>query len=55
MTWGRVLVKLTTHSAGGITTKDLEVAKRIEETSLWRPIMGAACEGNPAKFVFNKG
>ena len=55
VTWGRVLVKLNTHSAGGITTKDLEVAKRIEETSLWRPGLGAACEGNPAKFVFNKG
>ena len=26
----RVEVRLTTHSAGGVTTKDLDMAKRIE-------------------------
>lgn len=55
VTWGRVLVKLKTHSAGGITEKDLEVAAKIEALALWRPEPGSACEGNPGKFVFHKG
>lgn len=55
VTWGRVIIKLKTHSAGGITAKDLEVAQQIEKTVLWRPASGSACEGNPAKFVYHKG
>ena len=31
VTWGRVVVKLSTHSAGGITDKDFALARRIEE------------------------
>ena len=50
VTWGRVTVKLSTHSAGGITDKDFELARRIEETVLWRP-QGGALEGTPNKFV----
>lgn len=38
--WGRVVVRLQTHSAGGITDKDLELAARIEATALWRPDNG---------------
>lgn len=55
VTWGRVVVKLKTHSAGGITAKDFEVAVQIEKTALWRPPGGSACEGNPGKFVYHKG
>ena len=29
--WNRVDVSLTTHSAGGLTRKDIELAERIEE------------------------
>jgi 4a-hydroxytetrahydrobiopterin dehydratase len=29
--WGRVLVRLSTHSAKGITDKDFALARRIEE------------------------
>ena len=50
VTWGRVTVKLSTHSAGGITDKDFELAGRIEEAALWRP-SGGALEGTPNKFV----
>ncbi|MGH7582067.1 MAG: 4a-hydroxytetrahydrobiopterin dehydratase [Gemmatimonadales bacterium] len=35
--WGRVVVRLQTHSAGGVTDKDLELAQRIEGLALWRP------------------
>ena len=51
VTWGRVTVKLSTHSAGGITDKDFELARKIEEIALWRPAAGGALEGTPNKFV----
>ena len=51
VTWGRVTVKLSTHSAGGITEKDFALARRIEEVALWRPAEGAALSGTPNKFV----
>src|SRR2546423_6683789 len=51
VTWGRVTVKLSTHSAGGITDKDFALARRIEEVALWRPESGAPLTGTPNKFV----
>ncbi len=51
VTWAKVWVKLKTHSAGGITDRDFELAKRIEQVALWRP-EGGALEGTPNKFVF---
>jgi 4a-hydroxytetrahydrobiopterin dehydratase len=54
ITWGKLWVKLKTHSASGITDKDFEVAKKIEETVLWRPAGGPLGTGNPYKFVFHK-
>ena len=50
VTWARVTVKLSTHSAGGITDKDFELARRIEDLALWRPA-GGALEGTPNKWV----
>jgi 4a-hydroxytetrahydrobiopterin dehydratase len=51
VTWGRITVKLSTHSAGGITDKDFALARRIEDVVLWRPAAGEALEGTPNKFV----
>ena len=51
VTWARVTVKLSTHSAGGITDKDFELARRIEELALWKPAEGSALTGTPNKFV----
>lgn len=42
-----VTVKLTTHSAKGITDKDLELATRIESVVQWRPAGDSALEGTP--------
>jgi 4a-hydroxytetrahydrobiopterin dehydratase len=50
VTWGKVWVKLKTHSAGGITDRDFALAKQIEATALWRPPPGPL-EGTPNKFV----
>ncbi len=54
VTWGKLWVKLMTHSAGGITDKDFAVARQIEDTVLWRPKGGALGTGNPKPFVFSK-
>ena len=51
VTWAKVWVKLKTHTAGGITDKDFELARKIEEVALWRPAAGGALEGTPHKFV----
>ena len=32
VTWPRVTVKLSTHDAGGLTTRDFDLARRIDET-----------------------
>ena len=48
VSWGSVTVRLMTHSAGGITNKDFELAKMIESVVLWRPAEeGGALEGTP--------
>jgi 4a-hydroxytetrahydrobiopterin dehydratase len=54
VTWGKLWVKLKTHSAGGITDRDFELARKIEDAVLWRPAPGGPLEGNPKKFVFGK-
>lgn len=50
VSWAKVWVKLQNHAAGGITDKDFELARKIEEVVLWRP-QGGALEGTPNKFV----
>lgn len=52
VSWGKVQVKLSTHSAGGITASDFELARLIEQTALFRPRPGAsALRGTTKKFV----
>ena len=52
VSWGKVQVKLWTHSAGGITASDIELARLIEQTALWRPPAGASVlRGTTKKFV----
>jgi 4a-hydroxytetrahydrobiopterin dehydratase len=41
VSWGKVEVRLSSHSAGGITDKDVELARLIESNALWRPTGGA--------------
>ena len=52
VSWGKVQVKLWTHSAGGVTASDVELAQLIEQTALWRPKPGASVlRGTTKKFV----
>jgi 4a-hydroxytetrahydrobiopterin dehydratase len=51
VTWGTVEVTLSTHSAGGVTSKDIEMARLVEQLALWRPGPNSAFRGTPKKFV----
>jgi hypothetical protein len=46
-----VWVKLRTHSSNGVTERDFALARRIEETVLWRPGADSHMEGTPNKWV----
>src|SRR5260370_6840307 len=48
ITWGKLWVKLKTHSAGGITDKDFTLAKKIQEVLLCRPPPGTPPESTPS-------
>jgi len=50
VSWSRVEVRLNTHSARGITDKDLQLADVIERQALWRPKAGALA-GTKKKWV----
>lgn len=51
VSWGKVQVKLWTHSAGGVTASDVELARLIEQTALWRVPQGSPLRGTTKKFV----
>ena len=51
VTWPSVAVALSTHSAGGITAKDFEVAALIEAQITWRPSPGSSLTGPAKPFV----
>ena len=47
-----VIIKLTTHSARGITDKDFALARKIEDVIQWQPGReGGALEGTPNEDV----
>lgn len=52
-----VIVKLMNHAAKGVTNKDFELAKKIEEVIAWQPAKeGGALEGTPSdqRFAYIK-
>ncbi len=42
-----VEVRLMNHAAKGVTDKDFELARKIEDVVQWRPGRGSALEGTP--------
>ena len=51
VSYRRVTVTLSTHSAGGVTAKDFELAEKFDGVALWRPRADDALTGTPDKFV----
>lgn len=51
VSWPRVEVALSTHSAGGITAKDFEVAGMIESLVLMKPPSDSSLKGPAKPFV----
>jgi 4a-hydroxytetrahydrobiopterin dehydratase len=48
LSYGTVGVRLNSHDAGGVTERDFELARRIEQVVLWRPDReGGALTGTP--------
>lgn len=45
VSWAEVTVKLSTHSAKGITDNDFELAGLIEKHVTWAPAEGASLDG----------
>ena len=54
VTWGKLWVKLQTHSAGGITDKDFALARKIEDVVLWKPEAGSPLAHAGKPFVQSK-
>lgn len=51
--YAQVTVKLQTHSARGITAKDIELAHKIDEVVLWKPAATAENPGGLTGFPKN--
>ena len=52
ISWGKVEVSLWSHDAGGVTLRDLALARRIEDFAIWRPSAKTGpLEGTPADAV----
>lgn len=49
VSYASVRVKLSTHSAGGVTERDFELARKIEQVVDWQPARepGSWLEGTP--------
>ncbi|MGI8496201.1 MAG: 4a-hydroxytetrahydrobiopterin dehydratase [Gemmatimonadaceae bacterium] len=45
VSWDSVRVTLSTHSAKGVTDKDLALAALFDRTALWRPDKGSPLAG----------
>ena len=50
VSWGGVTVRFNTHTAGGVSEKDFEIARKVDEVALWRP-KGGALAGTTRKWV----
>ena len=54
VSWGRVLVRLSTHEPRGITDRDFALAAKLEEVLGWNP-SGGVLDGTPPDAPYLKG
>ncbi len=54
--YSSIEVALRTHDADGITAKDFDLARKIEDVVLWQPGKAGALEGTPqdARYAYLK-
>lgn len=50
VSWGKLTVRFNTHTVGGVSEKDFELARKVDEVALWRPA-GGALAGTTRKWV----
>jgi pterin-4a-carbinolamine dehydratase len=51
VSWGKVRIQLSTHSAGGITDNDFALARELERLALWRPGADSPLAGTRKEWV----
>lgn len=51
VTWGKVIVSLNSHNAGGVTDFDLAMARLIDQVVLWKPGPDTPLRGTTRAFV----
>lgn len=49
--YAQVTVKLQTHRVGGITPSDVVLARKIDETALWKPGEDSPLDGFPKNWT----
>lgn len=50
--WDTIVVRLQTHSAGGVSEKDLQLAEKVEATIPWQPSGGfPGLAGQPTGWI----
>lgn len=50
VSYAKLTVRFNTHTVGGVSEKDFEIARKVEEVALWRP-KGGALAGTTRKWV----
>lgn len=49
--YAQVVVRLKTHRVKGITSNDIELARKIDEVVLWKPEASSSLQGYPKNWV----
>ncbi len=51
VSWGKLRIQLSTHSAKGITANDFALAREFERLALWRPAPDSPLSGTSKEWV----
>lgn len=54
VSYDEIVIRLNTHTAGGVTAKDVELARQLEAAALWKP-KGGALTGTKQGWITGAG